>query len=100
MEVFARDLGDIGPPFRWDDDRRAVLRAELDAAFFHVYGLDRDDTAHVLSTFPVLNRADEGRTQTLVLKSYDRLAEAVATGEPYRSALDPPPGQGPRHPPR
>ena len=25
------------PPFRWDEARRATLRAELDAAFFHLY---------------------------------------------------------------
>ena len=26
-----------GPPFRWDEDRRFLIRAELDAAFFHLY---------------------------------------------------------------
>lgn len=31
---FAQDIGDNGPPFVWDNDRRAVLRAELDAAYF------------------------------------------------------------------
>ena len=97
MEPFARDLGDTGPPFGWDDERRAVLRAELDAAFFHIYGLDRGDTAHVLSTFPVLNRNDEGRTRLLVLDCYERLAKAIVTGEPYLSSLDPLPGQGSRH---
>jgi hypothetical protein len=25
------------PPFRWNEDRRFLLRAELDAAFFHLY---------------------------------------------------------------
>ena len=39
MEPFARDLGDDGPPFRWDPERRSLLRAELDAAFFHLYGV-------------------------------------------------------------
>jgi hypothetical protein len=27
----------MAPPFRWDEDRRFLLRAELDAAFFHLY---------------------------------------------------------------
>ena len=27
----------VGPPFRWDEDRRFLIRAELDAAFFHLY---------------------------------------------------------------
>jgi hypothetical protein len=31
MAPFARDLGYDGPPFAWDEDRRAQLRAELDA---------------------------------------------------------------------
>jgi hypothetical protein len=97
MAPFARDLGDTGPPYRWRDDRRAVLRAELDAALFHIYGLDQEDVAHVLSSFPVLNRSDEGRTRTLVLEVYNRLAAASAAGAPFCSSLDPPPGSGPRH---
>ena len=34
---FVRDCGWEGPPFRWDEDRRFLLRCELDAAFFHLY---------------------------------------------------------------
>ena len=37
LRGFARDCGWDGPPFLWDDDRRFVLRCELDAAFFHLY---------------------------------------------------------------
>lgn len=37
LEPFARDCGYDGPPFRWDEERRFLLRAELDAAFFHLY---------------------------------------------------------------
>ena len=33
----AAPLGFDGPPFRWDEDRRFLIRAELDAAFFHLY---------------------------------------------------------------
>gem|GEM_PF-5772068 len=36
IEPFARDLEDFGPPFRWDEERRAVLRAELDGTFSHL----------------------------------------------------------------
>ncbi len=105
MEPFARDLGDAGQPFRWDEARRAVLRAELDGAFFHLYGVERDDVDYILATFPIVNRNDvkrhgEERTRRLVLDAYDRLAEAAKTGVPFGSTLDPPPGQGPRHPPR
>jgi hypothetical protein len=36
---------------KWDEAERAELTAELDAAFFHLYGLDRDDAEYILSTF-------------------------------------------------
>ena len=37
LEPFAKDCGWSGPPFRWDEERRFLLRCELDAAFFHLY---------------------------------------------------------------
>ncbi len=111
MSAFARDLGDTGAPFRWDPDRRAVIRAELDALFFHLYGITRDDTAYILDTFNVtrdndIKAHDEYRTKRLILAEYDRMAAAglsmetpLTEGESgsYRSTLTPPPGQGPRH---
>ncbi|MEU5641924.1 Eco57I restriction-modification methylase domain-containing protein [Streptomyces milbemycinicus] len=111
MNPFARDLGDTGAPFLWDEDRRAVIRAELDALFFHLYGITRDDTAYILDTFNVVRDNDtkahgEYRTKNLILAEYDRMAAAGLTLETpltegesgtYRSTLTPPPGQGPRH---
>lgn len=111
MASFARDLGDTGAPFRWDSDRRAVIRAELDALFFHLYGITRDDAAYILDTFNVTRDNDikahgEYRTKNLILAEYDRMAVAGLTLEnpltegesgTYRSTLTPPPGQGPRH---
>lgn len=35
----------------WKDAERARLRAELDAAYFHLYGLSRDDAEYILTTF-------------------------------------------------
>ncbi len=37
LEPFANDCGYHGSPFRWDEERRFLLRCELDAAFFHLY---------------------------------------------------------------
>ena len=37
LEPFANDCGYHGPPFRWNEDRRFLLRCALDAAFFHLY---------------------------------------------------------------
>ncbi|MFJ4424171.1 Eco57I restriction-modification methylase domain-containing protein [Streptomyces bobili] len=112
MRAFASDLGDTGTPFRWDPDRRALIRAELDALFFHLYGITREDTSYILDTFNVTRDNDikahgEYRTKNLILAEYDRMAAAGLTLEnpltegesgTYRSTLTPPPGQGPRHP--
>ena len=105
MTPFAADLGDDGPPFRWDEDRRFAMRAELDAAFFHVYGIERDDVDYIIETFPIVKRRDierhgSFRTKELILRLYDTMAEAARTGRPYQTILDPPPGRGPRHPER
>ena len=72
MAPFARDLGYDGPPFTWDEEERRHLRARLDALYFHLYGLDRDDADYVLSTFPIVRREDEAafgsyRTRDLIL---------------------------------
>ena len=53
---FAADCGYTGAPFRGDDSRRAQLCAELDAAFFHLYGLNRADTEYILNTFEILRK--------------------------------------------
>ncbi|MFJ4102255.1 Eco57I restriction-modification methylase domain-containing protein [Amycolatopsis japonica] len=112
IAAFARDLDDTGPPFRWNEDRRAIIRAELDALFFHLYGINRDDVDYILDTFPIVKRKDEAkygtyRTKDLILAEYDRMAEAgvsltnpLVDGENYTSTLNPPPGHGPRHPAR
>ncbi len=72
MAPFARDLGYDGPPFIWNEEERRHLRARLDALYFHLYGLDREDAAYVLDTFPIVRRQDEAqfgsyRTRDLVL---------------------------------
>ncbi len=79
------------------------MRAELDAAFFLLYGIDRDDVDYILGTFPIVKRHDEEcfgeyRTKRLILEVYDAMAKAIETGEPFVSSLSPPPGKGPRHP--
>jgi len=102
MEPFARELRDAGTPFRWDEDRRFAMRAELDAAFFHLYGIERDDVDYIMETFPIVKRKDEQRfgsfrTKELILDVYDAMTETARTGVPYQTILDPPPGCGPRH---
>ena len=79
MAPFARDLGYDGPPFTWDEEERRHLRARLDALYFHLYGLDREDADYVLSTFPIVRKQDEAafgsyRTRDLVLAYMNALA--------------------------
>ena len=72
MAPFARDLGHDGLPFPYDEEERRHLRARLDALYFHLYGLTRQDAAYVLDTFPIVRREDEAasgryRTRELIL---------------------------------
>ena len=107
MSPLARDLDDTGDPFEWDRDRRVNLRAELDAFFFRVYGIDqRDDVKYITDTLQTgadgleqddSQDDDSGRhARKLILAAYDRMAEAGAAGAEYETRIFPPPGHGPR----
>ncbi len=79
LAPFARDLGYDGPPFRWDEEDRRHRIARLDALFFRLYGIDRDDAAYIMDTFPIVKRDDEARfgryrTRELVLGYMNALA--------------------------
>lgn len=96
LEPFALDVGYKGPPFRWNTERRHLLRCELDAAFFHVYGLSREDVDYVMGTFPIVRKNDEKehgeyRTKRVILEIYDAMTEASRTGRAYRTCLNPSP---------
>jgi hypothetical protein len=110
LKPWAEDLGYDGEPFPWNPDRRAQLRAELDAYYAKLYSLTRDELRYILDpadvmgddypseTFRVLKNSEmrefgEYRTARLVLREFDRMALADAAHEPYLSLLVPPPGQ-------
>lgn len=90
LAPWAQDLGFDGSPFAFDSERRAVLRAELDAWYAKLYGLTRDELRYILDpsdvmgkdypseTFRVLKNNEkreygEFRTQRLVLAAWDQL---------------------------
>jgi hypothetical protein len=90
LQPWAQDLGYEGPPFRFDPERRSLLRAELDAFYAHLYSLTRDELRYILDpadlmgidypseTFRVLKNNEirqfgEYRTQRQVLEAWDRL---------------------------
>lgn len=92
---WARDLGHAGAPFAWDPDRRAQLRAELDAYYARLYGVTRDELRYILDpadvegpdypseTFRVLQKKEidafgEYRTRRLVLAAWDAMEQGGA----------------------
>src|SRR5437762_2381623 len=49
-------MGDEGPPFVWDEERRAHLRAHLDGFYFHKYGLHRKQVRYVVDPHSLRDR--------------------------------------------
>jgi hypothetical protein len=90
MADFARDmgyvdaLGNVKPPFTWNEERRLNLRAKLDAVYFHLYGVtDRDEVRYIYSTFPIVEREEiaafgKYRSRDLCLS----WMSALAAGDP------------------
>jgi hypothetical protein len=65
-----------------------------------------DAVAYIMDTFPIVRRKDEEkhgeyRTKRVILEIYDEMAEAMRSGTPYQTRLNPPPA-APRycHPPK
>jgi hypothetical protein len=94
MAAFAHDLGFTGPPYAWDEGRRAQLRAELDAWYARAYGLTRDQLCYILDpagvmgadypseTFRVLKKNEcarfgDYRTARLTLAEWDAQASGT-----------------------
>ena len=71
---------------KWDEARRAQLRADLDGLYGHLYDLTRDELAYILNTFPIVRRKDEEkygeyRTKRMVLEAYERLEGRIQNDE-------------------
>ncbi len=87
LQGFAVAQEYAGPPFAWDAERRHQLRATLDAAFFHLYGISREDVAYIMDTFPIIKRHDEAtfghyRTRDTILEFYDAMAGGAMHRDP------------------
>jgi hypothetical protein len=127
LQPWAQDLGYDDPPFTFggyghpalsphkaipgqNPDRRAQIRAELDAWYAKAYGLTRDELRYILDptdvmgndypseTFRVLKNNElkefgEYRTRRLVLEAFDQMTLADAKGVVYQSPLVPEPGE-------
>jgi hypothetical protein len=93
LKAFADDLSAGGNPFQWDDNRRAQLRAQLDAYYAHLYGLTRKEIQYVIDpkdvfgadfpseTFRVMKEKEEKefgeyRARRLVLAAFDEHSQS------------------------
>ncbi|RMG80003.1 MAG: class I SAM-dependent DNA methyltransferase, partial [Chloroflexi bacterium] len=86
LQPFAQDVGYDGPPFVWDEERRFLMRCELDALYFHLYQISREDVDYIMETFPIVKRKDiaatsdengeggEYITKNVILEMYDQMA--------------------------
>jgi hypothetical protein len=103
LAPFARDMGHVDasgevlPPFMWDEERRLMLRAKLDALYFILYGIfdpadhaaSRDNIRYIYSTFPIVER--EKTTRWGSFRSRDLCLgwiNALAAGQPDASLAD------------
>ena len=78
MLPFAKAADFTPAPHRWREDERARLRAELDAAYFALYRISREEIDYILTTFQGVADEDEanggvGETWRLILEAVDAL---------------------------
>jgi hypothetical protein len=80
MKPLAESAGFSPPVHKWKPDERDELMAELDAAYFLMYGIEREDVEYVLSTFQGMKDdgerlyADDVGPKQRVLNAYARLS--------------------------
>ncbi|MGI5818744.1 MAG: hypothetical protein ACOX9R_11675 [Armatimonadota bacterium] len=75
--------------------------AQLDAIYFHLYGIEHADVEYIMSTFPIVERKDRAahgtyHTRDLILGYYD--AYATAAPSALQTWLGPEEKRGERHP--
>jgi hypothetical protein len=79
MRPLAKAAGLSPAVHPWDPDERAQLLAELDAAYFLLYGVKREDAEYILSTFVIAGTSSADLLSPVsigarVLEQYDALA--------------------------
>ena len=102
LKGWAEALGYEGEPFVFDPERRAILRAELDARYAKLYGLDEKELRYILDpadvyygedypseSFRVLKEKEiaefgEYRTRRMVLDAWKVQEEPFAVGDDYK----------------
>ncbi len=96
LDGLAQDFVGVACAYRWDEERRLIMRAEIDAAIFHLFNLSDDDVRFVLGALEKVARKDQTvwgrpRTEEETCRAFRALADAIRSGNPYQSPLNPPP---------
>ncbi len=110
LEHFSRDGGNPWPPFVWDEERRFLIRAELDAAFFHLFLSSEEEwqgtgskellayfptpqhaVEYIMDTFRILRERDEAayghfKTKAAILEIYDEMNHVIAANASTKAA--------------
>lgn len=101
LKGWAEALGYEGEPFVFDPERRAILRAELDARYAKLYGLNEQELRYILDpadvygedypseSFRVLKEKEiaefgEYRTRRMVLDAWKAQEEPFSVGDDYK----------------
>ena len=104
LKPWAEALGYKGEPFKFDPERRAILRAELDARYAKLYGLNEEELTYILDpsavygadypseSFRVLKEKEiaefgEYRTMRMVLDAW-HAQEAASVAMPYKRSAE------------
>ncbi len=84
IQQFVTDFGIPSDqhPYKWDNNRRAKLIAELDAIFAILYNISKDELKYILDTFYVIRDNEykeygEFRTKRLVLEAFNSLKNEI-----------------------
>ena len=74
LAAFARDMGyvdaagKVKPPIVWDATDRLHRQCRLDALFFNLYDINRDDAAYILDQFPIVEKQDRAQHNRYLTK--------------------------------
>ncbi len=92
-------IASVLPPVGVGHKFPLMMHIQVSAAYFHLYGIAREDVDYILDTFPIVRRKDEQghseyRTKRVILEIYDEMRRAMESGAAYQTRLDPPPANG------
>jgi hypothetical protein len=96
LRAFSRELGTGDLAFKYSPARRLTMRDEIEAALFVIAGIPLESVEFTLDSLEKLRARDQQhhgtyRTKRSVVEIYTAMAQAVSTGQPYITPLDPPP---------